>query len=61
MQLKGPNELLMSDNLFVISQQQVNNLQGDGASEIDGFRNGPVAGQWEIEGTGWRVIQFNRY
>lgn len=59
--IKGPRELLLSDNLFVISQKEVNNLKGDGASEIDGFRQGVVKGDWKIKDTSWRVVQFNRY
>lgn len=59
--IKGPAEYISSDNLFVITQKEVNNLQGDAAAEIDGFRNGPVIGSWPISNTGWKVIQFNRY
>jgi len=59
--IKGPTEYITSDNLFVITQKEVNNLKGDGAAEIDGFRNGPVIGVWPISNTNWKVIQFNRY
>jgi hypothetical protein len=60
MKLKGITEYVTSDNLFIITQKEVNNLQGDGAAEIDGFRNGPVIGVWPVVGTNWKVVQFNR-
>ena len=59
--LKNITDYNLSDNLFVITQKQVTNLQGDGAAEIDGFRNGPVKGIWKVGGTNWQVVQFNRY
>lgn len=59
--IKGPADYVTSDNLFVITQKEVNNLQGDSAAEIDGFRNGPVIGTWKIPDTNWQVIQFNRH
>ncbi len=58
--IKGPTEYIISDNLFVITQKEVNNLQGDGAAEIDGFRNGPVIGTWPVY-KNWKIIQFNRH
>lgn len=59
--IKGSNEYTTSDNLFVITQKEIGNLQGDSAIEIDGFRNGPVIGVWPIPNTNWKVVQFNRY
>lgn len=59
--LESPEQNFASLTLFVITPQMVNNIQGDPAALADGFRNGPVMGDWPIPGTDWRVIQFNRY
>jgi hypothetical protein len=58
---KPYNEYGTSDNLFVITTTDEKTLRRDPALEITDFRNGPVAGIWQIPGTGWKVIQFNKY
>ncbi len=59
--LKRIEEYQISDNLFVISPSNEETLRKDPAYEIDNFRNGIVAGEWEIEGTDYKVFQFNKY
>lgn len=50
-----------SDNLYVVTTGSTDQLRKDPASELIYFRNGPVAGEWQIEGTNWKVIQINKY
>jgi hypothetical protein len=59
--VKPYEEYETSDNLFVVTEVNEATLRKDPAAEMAYFRNGPVAGVWEIPNTGWRVIQFNRY
>lgn len=59
--IKSKDEYELSDNLFVITRKSGEELRGDPASQISRFRNGPVAGEWKVGETGWRVVQFNRY
>jgi hypothetical protein len=59
--LKTYEEFELSDNLFVVTKGSVADLRKDPAMELIYFRNGPVAGVWEIPESNWRVIQLNRY
>lgn len=59
--VKSVEEYEPSDNLFVVTTADENVVRKDPALEMMYFRNGPVAGQWPIPGTDWKVIQFNKY
>ena len=59
--LKRIEEYDISDNLFVISPSDEDTLRKDPAYEINNFRNGIVVGEWKIEGTDYKVFQFNKY
>ena len=57
--LMRADQYIDSKDLFVVTTLEENNLAGDGAAEIDRFRNGIVSGKWNIEGIeNWKVIQF---
>jgi hypothetical protein len=59
--VKMYEEYGLSDNLFVVTKSDVETIRKDPAAELLYFRNGPIAGQWPIQDTGWKVIQINRY
>ncbi len=59
--LRMYEEYELSDNLFVITKGSVSDLRKDPAAELIYFRNGPVAGEWQIPESDWRVVQLNRY
>lgn len=59
--LRLPSEYELSDNLFVVTQGSEDQVRKDPAVEMEGFRRGPVFGQWSVPESDWRVIQFNKY
>jgi hypothetical protein len=59
--LRSYEEFELSDNLFVITKGSLSDLRKDPALELMYFRNGPVAGEWEVSDSGWKVVQLNKY
>jgi hypothetical protein len=59
--VKAYEEYETSDNLFVITTGTPDELRKDPALEMLFFRKGPVAGVWNVPGSNWKVVQFNKY
>jgi hypothetical protein len=58
---RSKDEYGISDNLFVVTYGEEDEVRRDPAAEMNGFREGVVKGEWEIEGSQWRVFRFDRY
>jgi hypothetical protein len=58
--IKSKSEYYISDNLFVISTGSEQEIRGDGAVEMDNFRNGKLVESWSFKNDPWRLYLFNK-
>ena len=58
--LKTKGEYEISDSLFVISTQTLENLRNDPAYEIKYFKNGPLVEEWNVPGRIWKIYLLSK-
>ena len=60
LQIKSTGEYSITDNLFVVSTSPISVIRSDPATEISNFRNGKLAGVWQIPNSSWVVYLLNK-
>lgn len=58
--LRSKNEYEITDNLFVISTETLENVRKDPAYEIKYFNKGPLVEEWVVPQSDWKIYLLNR-
>ncbi|MCX6704630.1 MAG: hypothetical protein NTZ07_04285 [Candidatus Woesebacteria bacterium] len=58
--LKTKGEYEISDGLFVITTQTLENVRKDPAYEIKFFKNGPLVEEWNVSQSNWKIFLLSK-